>query len=40
MDNMVLKMRQALPLKDKIRLTNRRIEEWVNYFGLEYIYII
>ena len=39
MDRMVLKMRQAMPLKDKIRFTQKRIEEWVNHFGLAYIYI-
>lgn len=28
-----LRLRQALPLEEKIRLTNRRIEEWYEYYG-------
>ena len=39
MDRMVLKMRQAMTLEDKIRFTKKRIEEWVNHFGLDHVYI-
>lgn len=28
-----LKLRQALPLEEKVRLTNRRIQEWYEYYG-------
>ena len=38
MDKYVLKMRQAMPLEDKIAFTTRRIHEWVDAFGLGYIY--
>ena len=34
-----LRQKQALPLDLKIRLTKRRIREWVNEFGLENVYI-
>ena len=34
-----LKMRQALPLNLKIRLTEERIREWVNHFGIDGVYI-
>ena len=40
MDRMVLKMRQAMPLEDKIKFTQRRLREWVDHFDLAYIYII
>ena len=40
MDRMVLKMRQAMPLEDKIKFTQRRIREWVDHFGTEYIYSV
>ena len=32
-DAYTLKMRQAMPLEDKIRFTERRINEWVKEFG-------
>lgn len=34
-----LQQMQALPLKLKIRLTQQRIREWVNEFGLDGVYI-
>ena len=34
-----LKMRQAMPLKDKVRFTKRRIIEWVEEFGENGVYI-
>lgn len=34
-----LQQMQALPLKLKIRLTQQRIREWVNEFGLEGVYV-
>ena len=34
-----LKMRQAMPLEDKIRFTQRRIKEWVEHFGIENVYV-
>jgi len=30
---------QALPLKLKIRLTQQRIREWVNHFGVDGVYV-
>ena len=39
MDRALLKMRQAMSLDDKIRFTQRRINEWVDHFGIGYIYI-
>ena len=39
MDRMLLKMRQAMSLEDKIKFTQRRIHEWVDHFGIGYIYI-
>lgn len=39
MDRALLKMRQAMSLEDKIRFTQRRINEWVDHFGIGYIYI-
>ena len=39
MDRTLLKMRQGMALEDKIRFTQRRIEEWIDHFGLPYIYI-
>ena len=38
-DKMVLKMRQAMLLKDKIAFSKKRIHDWVEHFGIEYIYI-
>lgn len=32
-----LKMLQALPLDLKVRRTQQRIREWVDYFGKEFI---
>lgn len=34
-----LKMKQGLPLDIKIRLTEQRIREWVNHFGVDGVYI-
>ncbi len=38
-DKIQLKMRQGMPLADKIRFTNRRIEEWIKYFGKDGCYV-
>lgn len=34
-----LKMRQALPLDVKVRMTQQRIREWINEFGVEGVYV-
>lgn len=34
-----LKIRQALPLEVKINMTKIRLREWVNYYGLDGVYI-
>ena len=34
-----LRIRQALPLEQKILMTKTRIKEWVNYYGLEGVYV-
>lgn len=34
-----LKMRQALPLDIKVRMTQQRIREWVNEFGEDGVYV-
>ena len=34
-----LKMRQALPLDIKVRMTEQRIREWVNEYGLDGVYV-
>ena len=34
-----LKMMQALPLDLKIRLTQDRIKAWVNYYGVDGVYV-
>ena len=39
LDRMQLKMRQCMPLEDKIRFTERRIREWVNSFGEDGVYV-
>ena len=38
-DKYTLKLRQAMTLKDKIRYTQRRINEWVEHFGENGCYI-
>ena len=38
-DAYTLKIRQAMPLEDKIRFTQRRIKEWVEHFGLDGVYV-
>lgn len=38
-DRMTLKMRQAMPLEDKIRFSKRRIQEWIDYYGVNGCYI-
>lgn len=35
----LLRIRQAYPLDLKIRLTQRRIREWVSYYGVEGVYV-
>ena len=39
MDKMTLKMRQGMSLEDKIRFTKRRIQEWVEYWGEDGVYV-
>jgi 3'-phosphoadenosine 5'-phosphosulfate sulfotransferase (PAPS reductase)/FAD synthetase len=39
MDKYTLKLRQAMPLADKIRFTQRRLNEWVEHFGIDGVYI-
>ena len=39
LDKFILKTRQAMPLEDKIRFTERRIHEWVNQFGENGVYV-
>ena len=34
-----LKMRQRLPLDIKVRMTQQRIREWVNEFGVDGVYV-
>lgn len=34
-----LKIRQALPLEQKILMTKARLREWVNYYGLDGVYV-
>ena len=34
-----LKMRQALPLDIKVRMTQQRIREWINEFGVDGVYV-
>ena len=39
MEKWQLKQRQGLPLEAKIALTERRIVEWVEYYGLDHVYV-
>lgn len=39
LDKYSLKLRQAMPLKDKIRFTEKRIHEWVEHFGVNGCYV-
>lgn len=39
LDRMQLKMRQAMPLEDKIRFTERRVHEWIEEFGVDGVYV-
>lgn len=39
MDYMILKMRQAMTLEDKIRFSEKRIHQWVEHFGEDKCYI-
>ena len=39
LDKYSLKLRQAMPLKDKIRFTERRIHEWIEHFGVNGCYV-
>ena len=34
-----LKQRQSLPLNIKVRMTQQRIREWVNEFGIDGVYV-
>ena len=34
-----LRQRQALPLEIKVRMTQQRIREWINEFGVEGVYV-
>ena len=34
-----LRVLQALPLDMKIRRTQQRIKEWVNYYGVDGVYV-
>ena len=34
-----LKMRQALPLDIKVRMTEQRIREWVSEYGIDGVYV-
>ncbi len=38
-DAYTLKIRQAMPLEDKIRFTERRINEWIREFGEDGVYV-
>lgn len=38
-DAYTLKIRQAMPLEDKIRFTERRINEWIKEFGEDGVYV-
>lgn len=39
MDMFTLKLRQSMSLQDKIRFSKRRIEEWINEFGVNGCYV-
>jgi 3'-phosphoadenosine 5'-phosphosulfate sulfotransferase (PAPS reductase)/FAD synthetase len=39
LDKYTLKLRQSMPLQDKIRFTERRIHEWVEHFGVNGCYV-
>lgn len=39
LDKYLLKLRQAMPLEDKICFTKRRIKEWINEFGVNGVYV-
>ena len=39
LDIQVLKMRQAMPLEDKIRFSARRITQWIEYYGRYKCYV-
>lgn len=39
MDKYTLKLRQSMPLKDKIRFTQRRVNEWIDHFGVNGCYV-
>ena len=34
-----LKIRQKLPLEIKIRMTEQRIREWIDYYGIDGVYV-
>lgn len=39
MDRYLLKIRQALPLDQKLKLTKQRIKQWVEHFGEDGVYV-
>ena len=39
MDEYTLKLRQAMPLDMKIRFTKKRIEEWIDHYGVDGCYV-
>lgn len=39
LDKYTLKLRQNMPLDDKIRFTQRRVNEWIDYFGVNGCYV-
>lgn len=39
LDEYTLKLRQSMILEDKIRFTKRRIEEWINNYGVDGCYV-
>lgn len=39
MDKYLLKLRQALPLEEKLKLTKLRIRQWVEHFGVDGCYV-
>ena len=39
LDKYSLKLKQSMSLKDKIRVTERRIKEWIDEFGENGVYV-
>ena len=38
-DRYTLKLRQSMPLEDKVRFTKRRVEQWIEHFGVNGVYV-